>query len=257
MKLIIALFALTLSFSAQAYQVPTLTGPVMDTAHMFTVQQSQDIENVIREIYQKGTAQIQVFTIPTLGEETIEQVSIQITDQWKIGVGKEGNTRKDNGLLILIAQKERKMRIEVGQGLEGEIPDAISSRIIHDVMIPYFKKGESAQGVLAAITTIYKLLAHEEMTPAADTGTMESSAESSGKIGILAALFLIFARFGFFFFIVAIIILGNIGRYRGHSRRGGGGWGGGGFGGGGFGGGGGGWSGGGGGFSGGGSSGSW
>lgn len=103
-------------------------------------------------VYDSGGPQIGVLTVPSLEDQTIEERAIQVFDQWKIG--KKG---KDNGVLLLIAKKEKKIRIEVGYDLEGDIPDAYAKRIIEDVMIPWFRKGETTQGVFLGIQRIADL----------------------------------------------------------------------------------------------------
>ena len=103
-------------------------------------------------IYDSGGPQIAVLTLPSLEDQTIEERAIQVFDQWKIG--KKG---KDNGVLLLIAKKERKVRIEVGYGLEGDIPDAYAKRIIEDVMLPLFRRGEFSSGVLLGVQQIAHL----------------------------------------------------------------------------------------------------
>jgi uncharacterized protein len=241
----IFLFVFLFVQSLWAFQVPPLEGPVMDTAHMLSAQEIAEIETTLRDIYQKNIAQIQVVTIPTLGDETIEQVGIQFAEKWKIGDAKKGNQYKDNGVIILVAQKERKIRIEVGRGLEGDLPDVIAARIIREQIVPFFKEGEPGKGILNGVYTIFNVLTGH---PLEVDEAAEQRHASSGPLVILWILI-----------VIAFIFLSRI-NPRNRFRGGRGGWyiGGGGFGGGGFGGGsGGGWSGGGGGFSGGGASGSW
>jgi uncharacterized protein len=111
----------------------------------------------LSSIYNSGGPQISVLTIPSLEDQTIEERAIQVFDQWKIG--KKG---KDNGVLILIAKKERKVRIEVGYGLEGDIPDAYAKRIVEDVMLPQFRTGQFTTGVVLGIQQIAHL-SHVEL----------------------------------------------------------------------------------------------
>jgi len=111
-----------------------------------------ELSGELESIYQSGGPQIGVLTVPTLDEQTIEERSIQVFDQWKIG--KKG---KDKGILILIAKKERKIRIEVGYGLEGDIPDARAKRIVEDLMLPLFRRGDFNSGVIIGIQQIAQL----------------------------------------------------------------------------------------------------
>lgn len=227
-----------------AFVVPTLTSPVEDLADMMTSQDEKSLRQLIREFKSQNKAQFQVLTVPTLHGLTIEQAALQVVDQWKVG-----DTQRDDGVLFLIAAKERKIRIEVGQGLEGILTDIATKRIIEDVMVPVFRQASPSEGILVGVYQGMKLV-DPKFHASGSSQDEYAPVQAPVKVReiviflIVFILFLIFSRF-----------TGGGGGRR--LRRGGfiGGMGGG-FGGGGFGGGGG-WSGGGGGFSGGGSSGSW
>lgn len=234
------------------FKVPQLTGPVVDEAHIIDAQTSQKIEAALRHLRQQGGSQITVLTVPSLEGLPIEQASIRVTDQWKLG-----GEKTDNGVLLLVAPKERKVRIEVGQGLEGVLTDADSKRIIAESITPLFRAGDYSSGVLVGVYQISRktdpgidLQPYLEGAAQDRMPVGQSSPLKAGIILLFLILFFIFSAFGG----------GGGGRRRGIHRGGyyygGGGWGGGG---GGFGGrgGGGSWSGGGGGFSGGGASGDW
>lgn len=213
-------------------KVPELTGPVIDEAGLLS---AQDIGVLNEELASyPPTMQLQIWILKSLEGEDIASVGIRAGDKWKLG-----EKKTDRGIILLVAPTERKMRIEVGRGLEGNIPDTMSGRITDGILRPYFKQGAYAQGLLAASQSLYKL--------AGGTVTEKQVArrEKSEKGSPLFTLL----------FVLAFLIFGFIGS-RGRSRFGRSIWiGGGGFGGGS--GGGGGWSGGGGSFGGGGSSGSW
>lgn len=214
----------------------------MDLADVITSSDEQIIEAKIRELNESGLAQIQVLTVEDMQGLTIEQASLAIAEKWQLG-----SAKADNGVLILVAKQERRIRIEVGQGLEGTLPDVIARRIVSDVIIPFFRQGIPSQGIVQGVDKVIASLQ-------GDTQAMETFSRTKkispfkGKEGILFLVVLL----GIF----TMNIFGRSSR-RGFNRFGGGGFGGG-FGGGGFGGGGGGgWSGGGGGFSGGGASDGW
>ncbi len=237
-------FLFALAGQAQNFQVPPLTAPVIDQTHIFDEPVRERLDQALGQLYQTKKTQIQVLVVPTLNGVPIEQASIQVTDAWKLG-GKEG----DRGLLILMSMQDRRVRIEVGQGLEGDIPDARAKQIISNRIIPLFKQGQFQAGLLAGVFSVaqitdpdfdFKSYFAEDFIP--DIQPKNTGKKLPGVFFIIIILVILFInRFG-----------GGGGGFR---RRG---WylGGPGFGGGGFGGGSS-WGGGGGGFSGGGASGDW
>lgn len=239
--LMVCLFSLV---SRAEFQVPELTGPVVDGAEILSPQTKAAIDTALRALLNQGGSQITVLTVPSLDGLTIEQASIKVVDKWKLG-----GAKADNGILFMIAPKERRMRIEVGQGLEGSLTDVESKRIIADSVTPLFKAGDFDSGVLVGVYQIArKTDPGVDLSPYLE-GRVRVRHGSGGQHSALKFLIIVVIVLVF----SALHLLGFGGRRRG--PFGGGGWGGGG----GFGGGsgGGGWGGGGGGFSGGGSSGGW
>ncbi len=230
---------------ASGFNVPPLTGPVVDQAGILTDSTKNDLQRFLRQLTERGGAQIQIATVNSLNGLSIEEASIKITDQWKLGKKKE-----DRGLLLLVAPNERRVRIEVGQGLEGSITDLVAGRIISEVITPRLKEGSADRAVIDGVAAIVQYtdpkIASELQMPA---GAASFSAPSSSTnwptilFWLFIILLFILPRFmgdkhgsgvGF----MAGLLLGGLG---GHGRGGSGG----------------GWSGGGGGFSGGGASGRW
>lgn len=241
MTILLAVFALNPAWGQ--FQVPALTGPVVDQAGMLSPRTQRGMENLLRQLQESGGTQLQVLTIPDLGGLSIEEVGIKVTDAWKLGTGKD-----DNGVLLLVAAKERRVRIEVGQGREGVLPDITASRIIREVIVPGFREGNADRALTAGV---FAILHYTDPEFAEKRGeAVPAQGVSKGK-KLEMIVWLIF---------ILIFILPSLlfGRRRGLMGLGGGlaGGGFGGLGGGGFGGGGG-WGGGGGGFSGGGASGGW
>jgi uncharacterized protein len=235
---------------ASAAQVPPHTGLVVDQARVLPRDLADQLEQSLRAFQRQYGPQLQVLTISSLEGEPIEAYSIKVVDAWK-----PGDVKRDDGVLFLIAVQDRQMRIEVGQGLEGVLPDVAAGRIINDVVVPYFKQNRMDAGIVAGLQQIARSVGGELAAP---TGMSmgRSSMRGRERIGIplfplLLIAFLLFRgifgrrrRSGGF---LTGMILGNVLGSR--NRGGGSGWGG--SGGGLFGGGGGG------GFSGGGSSGRW
>ncbi len=131
---------------ASALKVPQLQGRVNDYAHILSPATITQLNNALGYFEQKDSTQIVVLTIPTLAGDNLEDFSMRVAEQWKIG-----QKGKDNGAILLIAKKERKLRIEVGYGLEGKLTDLTSGRIIRNIILPWFKQGNFDQGVLEGV----------------------------------------------------------------------------------------------------------
>ncbi len=154
MNLLCAALLLFSSFLFSESSSPlTFNKTIIDQAHFFTQSELLSLDTKVRSINKNQGAQVAVVTLPNLEGSTIEQKSIEIIDEWKLG-----DEEHDNGLLILIAKQERKMRIEVGHGLEGLITDYQSHQIIEEVMTPEFKKSRFFHGVDKTLTLIQQLL---------------------------------------------------------------------------------------------------
>lgn len=249
---------LTAAGAQEFVQVPPLQARVMDQVGMLTSNQRTTLENVLKEYEDRTGSQIAILLISKTDPEAIEQFSIRVYDEWKLG-------RKgiDDGVLLVVAKDNppalRRLRIEAGRGVQGSLTDAQSKRILQDVIAPHFRQNDFYGGLVAGVSAITSLL-DKESFPAAQR---KAAAEEEG--------FLDWPLLLFFFFMILFLLMSRAGssRRRAHAH----GWGrstpgvilggglGGGFGGGGFGGGGsfggGGFSGGGGSADGGGASGNW
>ncbi len=240
----VALALLLASVAAAALEVPEKPqGRVSDFAGLLSPGDRGRIESRLRAVEEAGSNQFAVAIFRSLEGESLEDFSIRLAEAWKVG-----HAGRDNGLLLLVFVDDRKVRIEVGYGLEGAIPDAVAGRVIRDVLAPRFREGAYAEGILAAVEAL-DAASRGEFQPLPDRGR--------GVPAPVAGLI------PFLLFLVLIGVLGSLRRaahFGPRSRRmhrGGSWWvGSGGFGGG-FGGGGGGFGGGGGGFGGGGASGGW
>ena len=244
---ILALIVLPVSMAlAQSTpEFPELSGRVVDNADMLSPSTESQITQMLQAHEQGTTEQVVVVTVPDLQGYPIEDYSYQLGRHW--GIGQKG---EDNGALLVVAQQERKIRIEVGYGLEGRLTDAASATIINQIMTPAFQQDQFELGVLNGAAAMVKVLGGEPLAvPSRPVGSQEKP-----ELSLVSLLFLI---------IMAVIFFIGGGRGRGGRGRGRaallggallgagmGGRGGGGFGGGGFGGGGGG-------FGGGGASGGW
>ena len=170
---ILALF-LMLPCVAGALDAPALTGRVNDLARMLSPEASTRLEQKLAGFERETTNQVAVLTIASLQGDDIDQFAIRVAEQWKLG--QQG---KDNGVLLIMAQAERKVRIEVGMGLQGVLPDITASRIIREVMRPYLKTGNFDQGISAGVDAIMAATKGEFKASAQDATTRPHKKKSS------------------------------------------------------------------------------
>jgi len=147
--------------SAQDLQpVPALEARVTDRTGTLTPGQQAELEQKLAAFEQRKGAQVALLIVPTTQPEAIEQYSIRVVDAWKLG-----RKQTDDGVLLLVALQDRALRIEVGYGLEGVLPDAISSRIINDTIKPLFRQGDIYGGVTAGLQQIMQVVDGEPLPP--------------------------------------------------------------------------------------------
>lgn len=135
--------------AAHPLDVPEIRGYVNDYAGIITPEAKSRMEEKLRALEESDSTQIFVLTVPALEGETIEEFAIRVFDKWK--AGQKG---KDNGVILIVAQKERKVRIEVGRGLEGRLTDLLAGRIIDSVIKPKFKGGDFEGGFIAGVAAL-------------------------------------------------------------------------------------------------------
>lgn len=140
---------LWIATTAVAQEVPTFSGYINDYANLLTDATAQELEARLRDHEARTTNQVTVLTISSLEGGNLEEFSLRVTEVLKVG-----QAGKDNGILLLVAHDERKIRIEVGYGLEPYLPDAYASRIIREVIAPYFKQGDYDAGIAAGVNAI-------------------------------------------------------------------------------------------------------
>lgn len=160
--MLLALAALVATPDARAaiVPVPPLTARVIDQTNTLDATQKQALESQLSALEQRKGSQLAVLIVPSTGDEAIEQYSLRVVEAWKLG-------RKgiDDGALLLVAKDDRKVRIEVGKGLEGPIPDAIANRIIDEYIVPKFRADDFAGGLQAGIDRMIKLVEGEPLPP--------------------------------------------------------------------------------------------
>jgi uncharacterized protein len=166
--------------SANFVEIPKLESRVTDLTGTLDSAQAQALESKLAAFEAKKGSQIAVLIVPTTQPEDIAEFGIKVADLWRIG-------RKgvDDGLILIVAKNDRKLRLEVGYGLEGVIPDAIAKRIIAETITPYFKNGDFVGGITAGVDQIIDLIEGEQL-PASETTRQDySQDDESGFIFLL------------------------------------------------------------------------
>lgn len=173
MVVVLCIFT-TLSWAEVA--IPPLKSHVTDLTQTLSKREITQLEQILTDFEARKGSQLAVLIVPTTLPETIEQYSIRVVESWKLG-------RKgvDDGVLLLIAKQDRAVRIEVGYGLEGILPDAIAKRIIEEIIIPQFRQGNYFDGIKSGIEQILRVIEGESLPP--PSSKQDSSA--SGGLGMV------------------------------------------------------------------------
>jgi len=149
------------AFSAHALvAVPALTARVTDETGTLTAEQKNALEQMLQAFEQRKGTQIAVLIVPTTQPEAIEQYSLRVVQAWKLG-----RKAVDDGALLIVAKDDRALRIEVGYGLEGALNDAVSSRIIREIIVPRFQQGDFYGGIAAGVDRMIRVADGEALPP--------------------------------------------------------------------------------------------
>ena len=165
--------------------VPPLRARVTDLTNTLTAEQRQTLEQQLAAFETRHGSQIAVLIVPTTEPEAIEQYGIRVAENWKLG-------RKDidDGVLFLVALADRALRIEVGYGLEGAIPDAVAKRVIAEIVVPYFKQGDYYGGIRAGVDRLIRIVEGEPLPPPAARDTSWSNLERMIPFAFVAVVVL-------------------------------------------------------------------
>jgi uncharacterized protein len=192
--------ALVLLVSAQCFaepQIPTLKQRVTDQTGTLSSSEMNTLEGILKQFEDSTSNQVVVLIIPTIEDYPIEEYAYKTAMQNKLGTAEH-----KNGILFLIVKEDKKLRIEVGYGLEGALPDATCSYIIRNEVIPYFKTGDYYGGVSAGVASIIKAT-RGEYQAAEKKRTGKKSIGSIGRLVVMILFFVLFPLFrrrrGFFF----------------------------------------------------------
>ncbi len=199
MKKFIIIFIITfLVFNLSALKIPALKGRVNDYANVLISTEEEALERLLKKEEEKTSSQYALLIIPGLEGENLEDYSLRVAEQWGIG-----QKDRDNGVLLLIAMKEKQLRIEVGYGLESIITDVKSGYIIRSLIVPEFKKNNYFQGIAMGLSAITGLVSNEyEISP--EELAQYKKKEQRGKR----------SEFPVSLIFMLIIVIGNLGRRR-------------------------------------------
>jgi uncharacterized protein len=186
-------FTLIFTSSSHALDVPKIQGYVNDYAGMISPRAKAELEKELSSFEQTDSTQIVILTVPSLEGDAIEDFGIKVAEAWKIG-----QKGKDNGVIFIVSKQDRKLRIEVGRGLEGKLTDLMAGRIIDLVVKPRFKRGDFDGGVIAGVSALIDATRGEFK---ADGNHRAKRHENSSRF----MTFLIFAG-------IAIVVLGSMSR---------------------------------------------
>jgi uncharacterized protein len=206
-----SILALLLCWAFAAFAdvaVPPLTGRVVDQTGTLSTSDINSLQQVLQGLELRKGSQVAVLIVPTTAPETIEQYAIRVAEAWKIG-----RKKIDDGALVVVAKNDRKLRIEVGYGLEGALTDATSKRIIDEVITPRFRNGDFAGGISAGVNRIIGVIDGEKL-PAPEPRQQQDS-DLLSHIDLLNP-FTIFAVF-----VIGGILRGTLGRLIGAVATGG------------------------------------
>ena len=173
--LVLLLAILATVHVAWCVEIPYLTGRVNDNAEILSENARILLSDKLKEHEERTSNQVVILTINSLQGESIEEYSNIVFNEWELG-----QKDKDNGILIVVVPNEKRMRIEVGYGLEGTMPDIIASRIIREIMTPRFREGDFDEGITEGALAVINVLEGQELSGAADFNEESDSSSSSG-----------------------------------------------------------------------------
>ncbi len=174
--------------AAELQPVPRLDARVTDLTSTLTAEQKNTLENKLSALERQKGAQLAVLIVATVAPESIEQYALRVIESWKLG-----RRGVDNGALLLIAKQERKLRIEVGYGLEGALNDATAKRVISEVISPRFRAGDFAGGNDAGVDNLIKIIEGEQLpSPMSAVSPAESAVNDNLALLLFVGLLLVF-----------------------------------------------------------------
>jgi len=163
--------------------VPALQAHVTDLTNTLSAAQQTTLEQRLAAFEARKGSQIAILLVPTTQPETIEQFSLRVVESWKLG--RKG---ADDGVLVLVAKNDRSLRIEVGYGLEGAVPDAVAKRIVSEIITPQFKQGRFYEGLQAGTERLVAVIEGESLPPLPKTAPAQDGGNDWWGMVFIAAV---------------------------------------------------------------------
>ena len=185
MKKQICFFAFILCFCAAALhsiEIPVLTGRVNDGANIIDLKDKEELDSYLSAVEEATGIQIAVLTVKSIEDDSIESFAHEAAETWKLG-----QSGKDNGALLVVAFAERKIRIEVGYGLEDKLTDTKCGMIIRNEIVPAFRNGNYSEGILNGVKTLGTIAAGNEVY--GESNKKDAESDGSPLAGLLLILF--------------------------------------------------------------------
>ena len=180
--------------SAQAEQgtLPKPAGRITDLANVIDANVEAELDQRIDQLEQKTSHEIAVVTVPTLGGTTVEDYAVRLFKEWGIG-----QADKDNGVLVLVAPNEREMRIEVGYGLEGILPDGLAGEVVNNTFIPRFRSNDYSGGIRDGVLRVADIVEKEQVLTPEELARFDQRSSNDFPEWLILPFFGIFVTIGF------------------------------------------------------------
>ena len=201
------IFSAVLLTPVFSLKVPKLDGPVVDKAGVLSSRDEAVIEELLIGLEQSTSAQVAILTVPDLSGESIEEYALKVAEEWQLG-----QADRDNGTLILLALREKKVRIEVGYGLEGSLTDAKSGYIIREIILPEFRAGNYPQGLYDGASAVAGVVSGASDITAEELAAYKKTETKSTRGASIPFNLIVF---------IIIVVISSLGRMGRRGRRGG------------------------------------
>ena len=178
--------------SLAAQELPKPTGRITDLANVIDAATEADLDRRLDQLEQQTSSEIAIVTVPSLDRVPIEDYAVRLFKAWGIGQAKT-----DNGVLVLVAPNEREMKIEVGYGLEGVLPDGLAGEIIRDQFIPRFREDDYNGGIRDGVTRVIDVVEKQQVLSAEELAKFNGAASDDAPIWIVIPFMGLFVAIGF------------------------------------------------------------